>query len=150
MADVIYVPKSDILDLITEENEAGGFTDYSNYSNLWDTVDDMPAADVQPVKHGRWLETHISFCNLIPEDKKEEGHSFFMAEMKCSCCKKYNTVTFALSLNKPNFCHHCGARMDLNSVTHDRCSNYMDCDGNCFIDDTPCDCDGNIEKCKGR
>ena len=32
----------------------------------------------------------------------------------------------------------------------DRCSNYMDCDGNCFIDDTPCDCNGNIEKCKGR
>ena len=55
MADAIYVPKSDILDLITEEHEAGGFTDYSNYSDLWDTVDDMPAADVQPVAHAKWV-----------------------------------------------------------------------------------------------
>lgn len=79
----------------------------------------VKAADVQPVKHGRWIETHISFCNWILEDEKEEGHSFFMAEMKCSCCKRYNTVTFALSLNKPNFCHHCGARMDLEDKKHE-------------------------------
>ena len=61
-------------------------------TGAWETqnrVRDLPAADVQPVKHGRW-----------------------------ECV--------------------------------DRCSNYMDCDGNCFIDDTPCDCNGNIEKCKGR
>lgn len=68
--------------------------------------------DVQPVKHGRWIETHISLCKWIPEDEKEEGHSFYMAEMKCSCCERYNTVTFALTLNKPDFCQHCGARMD--------------------------------------
>lgn len=44
MANTIYVPKSDILDLITETNEAGGFTDYSDYSNLWDEIDYIPAA----------------------------------------------------------------------------------------------------------
>lgn len=89
MADAIYVPKSDILDLITEENEAGGFTDYSNYSNLWDEVDDMPAADVQPVKHGRWI---INSDGYYPQ---------------CSEC-----------MNEPqgrimtNFCPNCGAKMD--------------------------------------
>lgn len=71
----------------------------------------MPAADVQSVKHGRWEETHISLCKWIPEDEKEEGHSFYMAEMKCSCCKRYNTVTFVLTLDKPDFCQLCGARM---------------------------------------
>lgn len=69
------------------------------------------AADVQLVKLGRWIETHISLCKWIPEDEKEEGHSFYMAEMKCSCCERYNTVTFALTLNKPDFCQLCGARM---------------------------------------
>ena len=39
---------------------------------------------------------------------------------------------------------------DGNTVLQDRCSNYNDCYGSCFIDDTPCDCEGNIEKCKGR
>lgn len=53
MEDRIYILKSDVLDRITEEYGAGGFIDYSNYSNLWDSVDDMPAADVQ---HGdRWI-----------------------------------------------------------------------------------------------
>lgn len=68
--------------------------------------------NVQPVKYGKWIETHISLCKWIPEDEKEEGHSFYMAELKCSCCERYNTVTFALTLNKPDFCQLCGARMD--------------------------------------
>ena len=98
MADAIYVPKSDILDLITEENEAGGFTDYSNYSNLWDEVDDMPAADVQPVKHGRWITWDDS------------GFT------KCSCCNsEYYIVdlqTVGDSEGFVNFCPNCGARME--------------------------------------
>lgn len=88
MADAIYVPKSDILDLITGEYEAGSFTDYSNYSNLWDAVDDMPAADVQPVAHAEWvcLEAEIGFY---------------------SCSKCRHNVLGATS----NFCPNCGARM---------------------------------------
>ena len=81
-------------------------------AELVDVFAEIPAADVQPVKRGEWEETHISLCKWIPEDKKEEGHSFYMAEMKCSCCKRYNTVTFALTLNKPDFCQLCGTRMD--------------------------------------
>lgn len=75
-------------------------------------LDDSPAADVVPVKYGKWEETHISLCKWIPEDEKEEGHSFYMAELKCSCCKRYNAVTFVLTLDKPDFCQLCGARMD--------------------------------------
>lgn len=75
-------------------------------------LSEMPSADVQPVKHGMWIETHISLCKWIQEDEKEEGHSFYMAELKCSCCERYNAVTFALTLNKPDFCQLCGARMD--------------------------------------
>lgn len=71
-----------------------------------------PAAGVMPVKHGKWIETHISLCKWIPKDENEEGHSFYMAELKCSCCERYNAVTFALTLNKPDFCQLCGARMD--------------------------------------
>lgn len=69
-------------------------------------------AYVQPVKHGRWIETHISLIKYIPEDEKEEGYSFYMAELKCSCCERYNVKTFALTLNKPDFCQLCGAKMD--------------------------------------
>ena len=98
MADAIYVPKSDILDLITEENEAGGFTDYSHYSNLWDEVDAMPAADVTPVKHGRWIAEydcgyitpHCSECGETALTKEETGYDYVYS----------------------SYCPHCGAKMD--------------------------------------
>lgn len=95
MADVIYVPKSDILDLITEEYTAGGFTDYSNYSNLWDEVDDMPAADVQPVKHGRWSECYT-------DSRLYSGI--------CSVCG--GAAIRSVKVNPLDYCPNCGARMD--------------------------------------
>lgn len=90
MADAIYVPKSDILDLITEEHETGGFTNYSNYSGLWDEVDDMPAADVQPVAHAKWV------CH-----EPEIGLYY-----SCSRCE-HNTLQ-----GMYKFCPNCGAKMD--------------------------------------
>lgn len=93
--------------------------EYCPVMEVIDGIKDLSAADVQPVKHGRWIETHISLCKWIPEDEKEEGHSFYMAEMKCSCCERYNTVTFSLSLTKPDFCQLCGARMIKEGAKHE-------------------------------
>lgn len=94
MADAIYVPKSDILDLITEEHEAGGFTDYSNYSDLWDTVDDMPAADVQPVKRGKWENTNTP------------------NQLRCSNCEIIHLIA-QYPHGDIKYCPNCGARMGL-------------------------------------
>lgn len=111
-----YISREDVLKAfkLTAKNPN---KDYQR--GMQDTIDclvpeviaDIPSADVQPVKHGKWIEIHISLCKWLPEDEKEEGHSFYMAEMKCSCCKRYNTCTFSLTLKKPDFCQHCGARM---------------------------------------
>lgn len=98
MADVIYVPKSDILDLITKEHESGGFTDYSNYSNLWDEVDDMPAADVQPVLRGKWESEHYN--EMIQ-----------CYEAYCSECGYASTDEYHITDNH-KYCEYCGARMD--------------------------------------
>lgn len=118
-----YISKQKVLDYLNgylhSLGEGGADTllfDRGQRRALINSIQDIlavKAADVQPVKHGRWEETHISLCKWIPEDEKEEGHSFYMAEMKCSCCKRYNTVTFTLTLNKPDFCQLCGTRMDL-------------------------------------
>lgn len=99
MADVIYVPKSDILDLITEEYTAGGFTDYSNYSNLWDEVDDMPATDVQPVKHGRWIGIN-EYCKKNGYIPSGMGIYYWCSE----CVKEEPKIS--------DYCPNCGARMD--------------------------------------
>lgn len=102
---------------------------------ILNAVDDdlcfIPAADVQPVKHGEW-------------EKKSSVGVF-----RCSLCQ-HIFMLGADEIDEYHFCPNCGARLDGDTVLHDRCSNYMDCDGSCFIDDTPCNCGGNIEKCKGR
>lgn len=117
-----YISKQKVLDYLNgylhSLGEGGADTllfDRGQRRALINSIQDIlavKAADVQLVKHGKWEETHISLVKYIPEDEKEEGHSFYMAELKCSCCKRYNAVTFALVLNKPDFCQLCGARMD--------------------------------------
>jgi hypothetical protein len=58
-------------------------------------IEDMPTADVQPVRHGRWIEH--------PDD-------IFPLEstIECSECGEQENV----NIHNDNFCPNCGARMD--------------------------------------
>lgn len=57
----------------------------------------IPTADVQPVKHGRWIYV---------------GSVRSWDEIKCSACNSaFSTEDRDLILNW-DFCPHCGARMD--------------------------------------
>ena len=54
-------------------------------------IDDLPAADVAPVRHGRWIYDH--WC-----------------EFKCSVCGEFsNSKPYR---GKENYCPNCGAKMD--------------------------------------
>ena len=57
--------------------------------DLVDTFADIPAADVTPVRHGRWIATHDEFCS-------------------CSVCKYPVYVAWG----QTNYCPNCGAKMD--------------------------------------
>lgn len=94
-----YVKRTFVLDLINEVNSSGGFKSYSDYSTMFDLVDDMPAADVQPVKHGHWIE-----------EVREVGGFFKLNQtyIHCSECGKEH---YSGTLPKPNFCDNCGADM---------------------------------------
>lgn len=94
----------------------------------------MKAADVQPVVHAYWIE--------LPKALNPN-------ENPCKCSNCGHVLSFMNYYPKSKYCDDCGARMDLDGVTPTICSNYMDGDGSCYIDDNPCECDGNIEKCKG-
>lgn len=56
-------------------------------------LEQIPAADVEPVRHGRW-------------GKKQGGFWEFAA---CSLCGE-RTPTVGIT---PNYCPNCGAKMDL-------------------------------------
>ena len=59
-------------------------------------LDEIPAADVAPVRHGRWIY-HPD--DLFPGDSTQE----------CSCCHEEEYLT----LYNENYCPNCGAKMDL-------------------------------------
>lgn len=61
-------------------------------------LDDSPAADVQPVKHGRWIPSH-------PVDVEKE--------FKCIACQGLVCLPVFAKTCYYDFCPNCGAIMDL-------------------------------------
>ena len=59
--------------------------------------DSIPAADVAPVRHGKWENNHCSVCGMMPM-----GEEIWDA---CDFCPP----RFEFFMN---YCPNCGARMD--------------------------------------
>lgn len=81
----------------TKDNEY-----YDALIDAEDAIDDLPPADVAPVRHGRWIEygenkdgTHNICCSVCDGFFKSKGHAN-------SCYTR----------NKYRYCQNCGARMD--------------------------------------
>lgn len=62
-------------------------------------IDDAPAADVAPVRHGWWLHSHYEDC------------SEHFEIVKCSNCD-FEAYAMAFFVRGGNYCPNCGARMD--------------------------------------
>ena len=58
-------------------------------------IEQIPAADVVPVRHGKWIEEDDSCCG------------FHATDIVCSECNKIS------EFGKFSYCPNCGARMDL-------------------------------------
>ena len=78
---------------------AGGLCGFCDIENAARSINGIPAADVEPVRHGRW-------------GKKQGGFWEFAA---CSLCGE-KTPTVGII---PNFCPNCGAKMDLEEKLKD-------------------------------
>ena len=102
-----YIERTDVLNLLEKINpvDFGSMFDYSAHGAVREClrdvcygVEDIPAADVVEVKHGRWLTTdaypHHLYCSV--------------------CYKTYaKNAKWVNELDLPtNYCPNCGARMD--------------------------------------
>ena len=58
-------------------------------SSIYAVIDNAPAADVSPVRHGRWVDTDSEFA-------------------QCSLCK----YPVYAAWNATNYCPNCGAKMN--------------------------------------
>lgn len=84
-----YISRDAVLELV--EPDARPF--------LAERIRNIPSADVVERKHGKWIP-HIE------EDYIGAGQYGYIELLKCSECG-------TLVPNKRNFCHHCGAEMEV-------------------------------------
>ena len=63
-----------------------------------ETISNFPAADVAPVRHGKWMHSRYENCS----------EQFEM--VKCSCCG-HEAYAMAFYVRDGNYCPHCGAIM---------------------------------------
>ena len=65
-------------------------------NKIIDRIKCAPAADVEPVRHGRWIEYEDEYCGLF---------------LKCSICGE-EFVSWEADCARTNYCPNCGAKMD--------------------------------------
>lgn len=95
-----YMKKSDVIAYIRKEakeaqsafEELGGESGIiaEAFEDLVNELEDFPATDVAPVRHGKWVTFHAEFAGDI---------------QYCSVCE----IGFA---DRTAYCPHCGAVMD--------------------------------------
>ena len=64
-------------------------------------IDEIPAADVAPVRHGRWVLGNVEPGYFTPGGNRP---------WICSECEK--VISWMLGKPKESYCPNCGARMD--------------------------------------
>lgn len=92
-----YISKKQAVDLLETLPNPYNLLSLHTIGMAIDFIKNQPAADVQPIRHGRWID-HEKFerknCNVCIE---------------CSVC---NTGFGHDCIPKTKFCPNCGARMD--------------------------------------
>ena len=68
--------------------------DYEVVDMIEDCIDNAPTADVEEVKHGKWIKV---------KDRGIFGKEYYL----CSNCKSRNGLNISF-----NYCFNCGAKMD--------------------------------------
>ena len=91
----------------------GGCGDYPLYrlaiNDCMNVLDEMPAADVAPVRHGHWIllrESEITGFN--PEFAGRDP----IGGYQCSNCKKEAILDCNDEFVLSSYCPNCGAKMD--------------------------------------
>ena len=86
-----YIERAVVIDLITRR--------YENSEICTQEINSIPAADVAPVVHARWIHSRYEDCS----------EQFEL--VKCSQCN-HEAYAMAFYVRGGNYCPACGAKMD--------------------------------------
>lgn len=88
-----YIKREDLLELYRMDDPVLNENGHVPLPVIRQNIMDIPAADVAPVRHGRWEI-------VIGSNRKEY--------MVCTCCRVSQELTGVFT-----YCPNCGAKMDL-------------------------------------
>ena len=72
---------------------------HKDADDIAEMIQNMPSADVQPVRHGKWIEKTVeSDCDIT------EWQS-----AKCSVCGLYHTTPYMYYFDTFKYCPNCGS-----------------------------------------
>ena len=97
-----YIERETLVERLTRNLNAcnpGTFSEMC-YQDAINTVTAFPAADVAPVRHGRWVHDYYENCS----------ENFEI--VKCTNCG-HKAYAVAFYVKSGNYCPNCGAKMDL-------------------------------------
>lgn len=106
MEEVEYVERQKVVDAICaldswgSDDDAYGDTSFLDTGEVWDTIAEVEAADVQPVRHGHWSNKIVVISERAAGYHEDDVRFGF----QCSVCGGI--------LNKTRYCGNCGAKMD--------------------------------------
>ena len=91
-----YIDREKVLEEFEEWVERTGYLPKgtSYYYECRGCIEDVPAADVVEVKHGKWEENRYAFCNVCSE-----------------CGTIVDRIAIKWQSGELNFCPNCGAKM---------------------------------------
>ena len=116
-----YIEREDLLELYRMDDPVLNENGHVPLSVIRQNIIDIPAADVAPVRHGRWiLEAHdervnyrwnvTAECSECCDEQKEIWAGFF-PNVPPSIARDAALVS-AESVKLSNYCPNCGAKMD--------------------------------------
>lgn len=93
----------DIKETVRFSIKAGAISPEMRGANkIIDRIKCAPAADVVPVRHGRWDDIPNEYMSVVSKTGAYHGNA-----TTCSVCHEVNPNAF-----KTNYCPNCGAKMD--------------------------------------
>jgi hypothetical protein len=99
-----YISKEALLYKFIEGDGDDEFTDGYNFAvnDYREEIKNMPAADVQPVKHGRWVQYN------------RNGEETYIECTNCCVPSRPRHLQMVTRSGEglPDYCPNCGARMD--------------------------------------
>lgn len=99
-----YISKESAISIFRAKEEMAVCTTAQPYfARAAKMMELLPAADVAPARHGKWLEWFPGDCALIMTGEE-------MLYRCSSCDAKYADA------EEYKYCPHCGAKMDLEEV----------------------------------